>query len=162
MDSIDVREDFKTFMQQYALQWQMSGQKGPRREGPPEDGFVSLLLLSALTRSPTCLAVSFFALLTSHSEPQLPSARPNISPRASAMSMSQAFAPATSRPTFGVDLGEQMARDGVDVPRVLEKCCEAIELHGLESMGIYRLSGTTSRVQRLKGALDRGESGSAV
>jgi hypothetical protein len=60
-------------------------------------------------------------------------------------------------PTFGVDLGEQMLRDGVEVPRVLEKCAEAIELYGLESKGIYRLSGTTSRVQRLKAALDYGE-----
>lgn len=49
-----------------------------------------------------------------------------------------------------------MNRDGVEVPRVLEKCCEAIELHGLDSMGIYRISGTTSRVQRLKAKLDRG------
>lgn len=70
--------------------------------------------------------------------------------------MNQAFS-GPARPTFGVDLGDQMARDGVEVPRVLEKCCEAIELHGLESVGIYRLSGTTSRVQRLKGLLDRGE-----
>lgn len=61
-----------------------------------------------------------------------------------------------SQPTFGVDLGEQMARDNVEVPRVLVKCCEAIEQHGLDSMGIYRLSGTTSKVQRLKGYLDRG------
>lgn len=51
-----------------------------------------------------------------------------------------------------------MNRDGVEVPRVLEKCCEAIELHGLDSMGIYRISGTTSRVQRLKAKLDRGTS----
>lgn len=70
--------------------------------------------------------------------------------------MHQAFVAPPIRPTFGVDLGEQMLRDNVEVPRVLEKCCEAIELHGLESMGIYRLSGTTSRVQRLKGKLDRG------
>lgn len=48
-----------------------------------------------------------------------------------------------------------MLRDQVEVPRVLEKCCQAIELHGLDSMGIYRLSGTTSRVQRLKQSLDR-------
>ena len=40
----------------------------------------------------------------------------------------------------------------------MEKCCQAIELHGLELMGIYRLSGTTSRVQRLKANLDRGGS----
>ncbi|EEB90971.1 hypothetical protein MPER_10749, partial [Moniliophthora perniciosa FA553] len=31
------------------------------------------------------------------------------------------------RPTFGVDLGDQMARDDVDVPPVMRKCCEAIE-----------------------------------
>ena len=43
------------------------------------------------------------------------------------------------------------------MPRILDKCCEAIELHGVDSMGIYRLSGTTSRVQRLKAKLDRGE-----
>lgn len=47
-----------------------------------------------------------------------------------------------------------MLRDAVEVPRILEKCCEAIELHGVDSMGIYRLSGTTSRVQRLKSKLD--------
>lgn len=35
-----------------------------------------------------------------------------------------------ARPTYGVDLNEQMARDGVEVPRVLEKCAEAIEAHG--------------------------------
>jgi hypothetical protein len=28
---------------------------------------------------------------------------------------------------------------------------------GIESMGIYRLSGMTSRVQALKAALDKGE-----
>ncbi|GAA5877508.1 hypothetical protein JCM1840_003876 [Sporobolomyces johnsonii] len=126
VDAIDVREDFKTYMQQYSLNWQMSGQRGPRRDGPPEDGFLT---------------------------------RPTLSPRASSQNLRPLVPPTPTgpptRPTFGLDLGEQMARDGVEVPRVLEKCAEAIELHGLESMGIYRLSGTTSRVQRLKGALDR-------
>lgn len=55
---------------------------------------------------------------------------------------------------FGVDLGLQMQRDGADVPRVLEKCAETIDMYGLDSVGIYRLSGTTSRVQRLKARLD--------
>ncbi|BGP41630.1 Rho GTPase-activating protein [Rhodotorula kratochvilovae] len=126
VDVIDIREDFKTFMQQFALNWQMSGQRGPRREGPADEGFPS---------------------------------RPSLSPNPSSNNLQSfsSIAPpaAPTRPTFGVDLGEQMARDNVDVPRVLEKCAEAIELHGLDSMGIYRLSGTTSRVQRLKAALDR-------
>lgn len=34
IESIDSQEDFKTYMQQYALNWQMSGQRGPRREVP--------------------------------------------------------------------------------------------------------------------------------
>jgi RhoGAP domain len=59
--------------------------------------------------------------------------------------------------TFGVDLAEQMTRDGVDVPRIMQKCCEVIEKWGLESKGIYRLSGTHSKVQKLKERLDRGQ-----
>ncbi|GAA5852509.1 hypothetical protein JCM9279_003479 [Rhodotorula babjevae] len=126
VDSIDIREDFKTFMQQFSLNWQMSGQRGPRREGPADEGFPYRPSLSPLPQSGTLQSFSHVA----------PPAAP-------------------TRPTFGVDLGEQMARDNVDVPRILEKCAEAIEMHGLDSMGIYRLSGTTSRVQRLKAALDR-------
>ena len=61
------------------------------------------------------------------------------------------------RPTFGIDLGEQMARDDVDVPPIMRKCCEAIEKYGLELQGIYRLSGTTSKVAKLKLLLDKGE-----
>lgn len=58
-------------------------------------------------------------------------------------------------PTFGVNLAEQMMRDTVEVPRILEKCCEAIETYGITSVGLYRLSGTTSKVQKLKMVLDR-------
>jgi hypothetical protein len=58
--------------------------------------------------------------------------------------------------TFGVDLAEQMNRDNVEVPPIMEKCCSAIEKYGLQSQGIYRLSGTTSKVQKLKERLDKG------
>lgn len=64
--------------------------------------------------------------------------------------------PASTGATYGVDLGEQLMRDAVEIPKVVEKCAKAIEEFGLESMGIYRLSGMTSKVQALKGALDRG------
>jgi len=60
------------------------------------------------------------------------------------------------RPTFGVDLAEQMTRDNVEVPPIMQKCCEAIEKYGIQSQGIYRLSGTTSKVANLKLKLDRG------
>lgn len=129
IESIDSQEDFKTYMQQYALNWQMSGQRGPRREVPND------------------------SIGTYH-------ARPPISPRASSSTLGiRPSLPSPTgpivNPTFGVDLGDQMLRDSVEVPLVLSKCAEAIEREGLDSMGIYRLSGTTSRVQRLKACLDR-------
>lgn len=38
--------------------------------------------------------------------------------------------PANSGATFGVDLGDQLARDGAEVPKVVVKCAEAIEAYG--------------------------------
>ncbi|CED84616.1 Chimaerin and related Rho GTPase activating proteins [Phaffia rhodozyma] len=56
---------------------------------------------------------------------------------------------------FGFDLTEAMLRDGDEVPKILVMCTEAIESKGLTSVGIYRLSGMTSSVQKLKSAFDR-------
>lgn len=50
-----------------------------------------------------------------------------------------------------------MQRDNVDLPKVLTKCVEVIEMYGLDVTGIYRLSGTTSRIQRLKAKMEKGE-----
>lgn len=63
-------------------------------------------------------------------------------------------APQASRAVFGVDLETQMVRDGVQVPPILEICADAIERVGIQNTGIYRLSGTTSRVQKLKNRFD--------
>jgi hypothetical protein len=41
IETIDNRGDFKTFMQNYAYA-RGSAIKGPRREGPPDEGFVRL------------------------------------------------------------------------------------------------------------------------
>ena len=51
-----------------------------------------------------------------------------------------------------------MARDDVDVPPIMVKCCEAIEKYGLTSQGVYRIGGTMSKVVKLKERLDRGAS----
>lgn len=51
-----------------------------------------------------------------------------------------------------------MARDNADVPPIMVKCCTAIEKYGIQLQGIYRLSGTTSKVQKLREQLDRGQS----
>ena len=60
------------------------------------------------------------------------------------------------RPTFGIDLSEQMERDNVEVPPLVEKCCTVIEKYGMKSQGVYRLNGTTSKVYNLKQRLDKG------
>uniref|UniRef100_A0A0C9Q035 CdGAPr_0 protein n=2 Tax=Fopius arisanus TaxID=64838 RepID=A0A0C9Q035_9HYME len=54
---------------------------------------------------------------------------------------------------FGCDLGEHLLNSGQDVPAVLTCCAEFIETHGLVD-GIYRLSGVTSNIQRLRHAFD--------
>ncbi|XP_032297225.1 rho GTPase-activating protein 32-like isoform X2 [Coturnix japonica] len=54
---------------------------------------------------------------------------------------------------FGCDLGEHLLRSGRDVPQVLQSCSEFIEQHGVVQ-GIYRLSGVTSKIQRLRHEFD--------
>lgn len=86
--------------------------------------------------------------------------------------------PPVTGSTFGIELSDQIVSEGTEIPKVVEKCAQAIEAYGefartplsskppsdrrlfhagLDQMGIYRLSGTTSKVQRLKAALDVGE-----
>ncbi|KAI5948527.1 Rho GTPase-activating protein 31 [Manis javanica] len=50
---------------------------------------------------------------------------------------------------FGCDLTEYLESSGQDVPYVLKSCAEFIEAHGVVD-GIYRLSGVTSNIQRLR------------
>ncbi|XP_021239234.1 rho GTPase-activating protein 32-like isoform X2 [Numida meleagris] len=50
---------------------------------------------------------------------------------------------------FGCDLAEHLLHSGQDVPQVLKSCVELIEQHGVVR-GIYRLSGVTSRIQKLR------------
>uniref|UniRef100_A0A3B3CR47 Rho-GAP domain-containing protein n=1 Tax=Oryzias melastigma TaxID=30732 RepID=A0A3B3CR47_ORYME len=54
-----------------------------------------------------------------------------------------------SENAFGCDLTEHLHISGQDVPQVLTKCAEFIEKHGIVD-GIYRLSGITSNIQRLR------------
>lgn len=49
-----------------------------------------------------------------------------------------------------------MARDDVDVPPIMLKCCEAIEKYGLSFQGIYRVGGTISKVKDLREKLEKG------
>jgi hypothetical protein len=50
-----------------------------------------------------------------------------------------------------------MQRDGQEVPLVVIKCAEAVEASGLKTVGLYRISGTSTHIQKLKNSFDRGE-----
>lgn len=47
-----------------------------------------------------------------------------------------------------------MERDKREIPLIVTKCVEAIEEYGLKSVGLYRLSGTNTHIQRLKNEFD--------
>ncbi|KAL0955139.1 hypothetical protein HGRIS_004053 [Hohenbuehelia grisea] len=120
IELIDNRGDFKTYMQNYAYAHGSNAPRGPRREGPADDGFL----------------------------PPLPKLHSNVSNVPNGVHDK-------GRPTFGVDLAEQMERDAVEVPTIVERCCQAIEKYGIHTQGIYRLSGTTSKVNNLKQRMDK-------
>ncbi|XP_077525010.1 GTPase-activating protein CdGAPr isoform X1 [Amblyomma americanum] len=54
---------------------------------------------------------------------------------------------------FGCDLGEHLTNTGRDVPLVLTSCAKFIEQFGIVD-GIYRLSGVTSNIQKLRVTFD--------
>ncbi|WWD21201.1 hypothetical protein CI109_105685 [Kwoniella shandongensis] len=161
-EAIDNRTDFKAYMQNYVVA--RGTPRGPRRDAPYEEGFVPPLP-PHVQRSADAMAAAAAGGGPSQSShvSQISINSTNTTNGTSYQteqgSSSEGYAapgiPASSGATFGVDLGEQLQRDGTEVPKVVEKCAQAIEAYGLESMGIYRLSGTTSKVQALKNALDR-------
>ena len=152
MESIDNRSDFRTFMQNYAFAHGGNNARGPKRNGPRDEGYVRLNFVSHLA----AFDVGYISIYVSQLPPILPH-HPTSSP-----STMHSRIPDRGRPTFGVDLAEQMIRDDVDVPPIMLKCCEAIERYGLQSQGIYRISGTMSKITKLKELLDRGQSSSST
>ncbi|KAJ2395592.1 Rho GTPase-activating protein [Coemansia sp. RSA 2603] len=55
---------------------------------------------------------------------------------------------------FGVPLDSQLERDHQKVPLILVKCAEAVETYGLQNEGIYRQSGQSSQVTKLRNEFD--------
>ncbi|PVH69771.1 RhoGAP-domain-containing protein [Cadophora sp. DSE1049] len=62
------------------------------------------------------------------------------------------------KPVFGLNLEQLFERDGSAVPMVVYQCVQAVDLFGLEVEGIYRLSGTSSHVNKIKAMFDNGKS----
>jgi hypothetical protein len=62
------------------------------------------------------------------------------------------------KPVFGLDLDELFKRDGLVVPIIVSQCIVAVDLFGIDSEGIYRLSGTQSDVNKMRDMFDTGMS----
>ena len=60
------------------------------------------------------------------------------------------------RPVFGVSLEDLLKRDGSAIPLVVYQCIQAVDLFGLEVEGIYRLSGSSNHVSKLRSIFDNG------
>ncbi|KAG5676050.1 hypothetical protein PVAND_005904 [Polypedilum vanderplanki] len=54
---------------------------------------------------------------------------------------------------FSCDLSEHLMNSGLDIPQVLKSCAEFIEQFGIVD-GVYRLSGITSNIQKLRRDFD--------
>jgi hypothetical protein len=59
-------------------------------------------------------------------------------------------------PVFGITLEDLFRRDGSPVPMVVYQSIQAVDLFGLEVEGIYRIPGTSSHIQQMKGLFDSG------
>ena len=60
------------------------------------------------------------------------------------------------RPIFGLSLEDLLKRDGSAIPLVVYQCIQAVDLYGLEVEGIYRLSGSSAHVSKLRSTFDNG------
>ncbi len=59
---------------------------------------------------------------------------------------------------FGGELELQCknAHGEFKIPKVIQDCVEAVEERGLQSQGIYRLSGNSASIQKLKSDYNNG------
>ena len=60
------------------------------------------------------------------------------------------------RPVFCLSLEDLLNRDGSAVPLVVYQCIQAVDLYGLEVEGIYRLSGSSAHISKLRSIFDNG------
>ena len=147
-ETIDDRADFKIYMQNYAYA-HGGASRGRSREGPAKEGFVSFPVASVMR-----IDRGKLPSLPTHNAGHT-AGQPSHTGAVGAVNGDPHMTD-RGRPTFTVDLAEQMDRDQVELPPILEKCCSAIEKYGLRSQGIYRISGMVRKVGILKERLDKG------
>ncbi|KAI1494578.1 hypothetical protein F5X96DRAFT_676372 [Biscogniauxia mediterranea] len=85
---------------------------------------------------------------------QLPSQQQAPSSRSASPPSTAAGQSSKGKQVFGVSLARLYERDQFAVPMVVHQCIQAVDLYGLAVEGIYRLSGSTTHVNKLKNLFD--------
>lgn len=57
-------------------------------------------------------------------------------------------------PTFGLDITQVCKKEKTNVPMLIQLCVNEVERRGMREVGIYRMSGTSTDIQRLKKAFE--------
>ncbi|XP_041456551.1 active breakpoint cluster region-related protein-like isoform X3 [Lytechinus variegatus] len=55
---------------------------------------------------------------------------------------------------FGVQVGTLAHRQGKNIPNIITLCVEEVDRRGIHEMGIYRISGSSADIQKLKKAFE--------
>ncbi|KAK4239158.1 hypothetical protein C8A03DRAFT_43177 [Achaetomium macrosporum] len=127
-----------------------SSYSSPTSQGPPQLG-----ALPFQTAQPQQSQSSAYAQAQGTSGSSAPQQDATMgSPQAQRQSPPAAPQLAPSRPMFGVSLSALYERDGLAVPMVVYQCIQAVDLFGLNVVGIYRLSGSVPHVNKLKQLFD--------
>jgi hypothetical protein len=81
-----------------------------------------------------------------------------LSPMMTSASTMSVGSPAIMGNYFGSDLVQIMESDAEKspIPRIVSNCVEYIEASGLMQEGLYRMSGSSAQVMKLKSILDKG------
>ncbi|KAJ3036997.1 Rho GTPase-activating protein 27 [Rhizophlyctis rosea] len=66
-------------------------------------------------------------------------------------------APPSPHVVFGGLLEAQLQKEGKSIPTFVEQCVQEVERRGLQSQGIYRLSGNAATIQKIKSQYNAGE-----
>lgn len=57
-------------------------------------------------------------------------------------------------PNFGLDITQVCKKEKTNVPLLIQLCVNEVERRGMREVGIYRMSGTSTDIQRLKKAFE--------
>lgn len=57
-------------------------------------------------------------------------------------------------PTFGLDITQVCKKEKTNVPLLVQLCVNEVERRGMREVGIYRMSGTSTDIQKLKKAFE--------